>query len=103
MPTRLADKIAVVTGAGGGIGRAYCLALAREGAQVVAADINRATAQATAAAVQAAGGRSVAESVDIADMDAVTDLAERVQARLGGVDILVNNAAMMAEIPMVGL
>jgi NAD(P)-dependent dehydrogenase (short-subunit alcohol dehydrogenase family) len=100
---KLKDKVAVVTGAGGGIGRVYCRALAAEGARVVAADLNPATAEATAEAVASAGGTALAVPVDITDMDSVQEMAARARERFGGVDILVNNAALMAEIPRAGL
>src|SRR5262245_40848618 len=100
---KLEGKIAIVTGAGGGIGRAYCLALAAEGAHVVAADRNTETARATAEAVAAAGGAALDVAVDITDMASVEAMAGRVRERFGGIDILVNNAALMAEIPRLGL
>ena len=85
----LDGKVAIVTGGGRGLGRAYCEALAREGAAVVAGDI-RDTA-ATVAAVEAAGGR-------IADMASCQALADLARDRFGRIDVLVNNAALYGDI-----
>lgn len=98
---RLDDKIAVVTGAGGrgnSIGRAYALGLAEAGAAVVVADLNKAGAETVRDEIAAAGGRAIAAEVDIANPDSVADMASTAKEAFGGVDILVNNAAMMAEL-----
>lgn len=98
---RLDGKVAVVTGAGGrgnSIGRAYALGLAAAGAAVVAADLNAEGALAVAAEIKAAGGRAVGFGVDITDRASVNELAQAVKDAFGGVDILVNNAALMMEI-----
>jgi NAD(P)-dependent dehydrogenase (short-subunit alcohol dehydrogenase family) len=89
-----AGKVAVVTGAGRGIGRAYALGLGAAGAAVVVADIDEAGAKETAAGVVAAGGRAAATAVDIADHDSVSAMAEGAIAEFGGIDFLVNNAAI---------
>ncbi len=89
-----AGKVAVVTGAGRGIGRAYAEALAAAGASVVVADIAEAGAQETAEAISAAGGIAAAIGVDIADHDSVAAMAEAAAMRFGGIDLLVNNAAI---------
>jgi 3-oxoacyl-[acyl-carrier protein] reductase len=89
-----AGKVAVVTGAGRGIGRAYAEALAAAGASVVVADIAEAGAQETAEAISAAGGVAAAIGVDIADHDSVAAMAEAAAMRFGGIDLLVNNAAI---------
>jgi NAD(P)-dependent dehydrogenase (short-subunit alcohol dehydrogenase family) len=95
----LAGKVAIITGAAlGGIGAAYAKALAEAGATVVCADIRAESAAAVAEAITAAGGTAVAESVDIADDASVHRLVDGVVARFGGVDILVNNAALMAQL-----
>ena len=97
----LAGKVAVVTGAGGrgnSIGRAYALGLARAGASVVVADLNGAGAKAVADEITAAGGTALPVQVDITDRASVDAMAQAAKAAFGGVDILVNNAALMVEI-----
>jgi len=89
-----AGKVAVVTGAGRGIGRAYAEGLAAAGASVVVADIAVATAEETAQSINAGGGTAVAIGVDIADHGSVADMAEAATMRFGGIDLLVNNAAI---------
>ena len=94
---RFADKAAIVTGAGSGIGRAIAQALAAEGAAVVIADINPATGEDAAAAIVAAGGRAIAIPADVADEAQVAQLVAQSVAQLGQVDILVNNAGVVAH------
>jgi 3-oxoacyl-[acyl-carrier protein] reductase len=86
------DKVAIVTGAGGGIGQAYAEALARAGAAVVVADINTEGADRVAAGIVAEGGRAAAVPVDVSDPDSAA--ADRAIAEFGGIDFLVNNAAI---------
>ena len=88
------DKVAIVTGAGGGIGQAYAEAIAGEGAAVVVADINAEGAERVAAGISAAGGRAIAVTVDVSDPDSAAAMAERTIAEFGGIDFLVNNAAI---------
>ena len=98
---RLDGKVAIVTGAGGrgnSIGRAYALGLANAGASVVVADLNAEGARAVAAEITAAGGNAVAAGVDIADPDRVAAMVEAGVDAFGGIDILVNNAALMIEL-----
>lgn len=98
---RLDGKVAIVTGAGGrgnSIGRAYALGLAGAGASVVVADINAQGAQNVADEICAQGGKAVAVRVDITDRDSTAAMAEVASQHFGGVDILVNNAALMVEI-----
>jgi NAD(P)-dependent dehydrogenase (short-subunit alcohol dehydrogenase family) len=97
----LADKIALVTGGGRGIGRTLALALADAGADVAVADIDLATAESVAAEIGALGRRSLAIHVDVTDKPSVLAMIQAVVDRLGGLDILVNNAGIfpIAAIP----
>jgi 3-oxoacyl-[acyl-carrier protein] reductase len=94
--SQLEGRVAVVTGGGRGLGRAYCETLAREGASVVAADI-RETAE-TVGTITAAGGRALGMNVDIADMASCQAMAEKAIAEFGRIDVLVNNAALYGDI-----
>ena len=89
-----AGKVAVVTGAAGGIGRDYALGLARQGAKVVVADLDEGGADQTVKLIEEAGGESFAVAVDISDRDSTLALAAQVRDRYGAAHILVNNAAM---------
>ena len=98
---RLDGKVAVVTGAGGrgnSIGRAYALGLANAGAAVVVADLNLQGAQAVADEINAGGGKALAVQVDVADEASTQAMGAAAIAAFGGVDILVNNAALMVDI-----
>lgn len=98
---RLDGKVAVVTGAGGrgnSIGRAYALGLADAGAAVVVADLNGEGASAVAAEIVAAGGKAVGVQVDVADEASTLAMGKAAVEAFGGVDILVNNAALMVDI-----
>jgi meso-butanediol dehydrogenase/(S,S)-butanediol dehydrogenase/diacetyl reductase len=91
---RLEGKIALVTGTGGGIGRATAVVCAREGAHVVGCDLNPGPSQETVDLVRADGGRMDAIApVDLATEDGARDWVDRAAALAGGVDILVNNAS----------
>jgi len=95
----LDGKVAIVTGAAkGGIGETYAHALAGAGAAVVCADINVDGAEVVAKDINADGGNALAVTVDIADAASVQAMVGATTRQFGGVDILVNNAALMAQI-----
>ena len=93
MTGHLKEKRVIITGAGRGIGRAYALAMASEGAHVVVNDISAEVASEVVEEIGKAGGTALADHTDISDSDAVEDLMERTKQDLGGLDALVNNAA----------
>ncbi len=88
------DKVAIVTGSGGGIGEAYAAALAREGAAVVVADINTEAAEGVAKQIVTDGGTAIAVPLDVSDPHSAEAMAERTVAEFDGIDYLVNNAAI---------
>ena len=97
---RLQGRVAIVTGGGHGIGRAYALGLAQEGARVAIAELDAAAAEEVAAEVRAAGGEAVAIPTDVSDERSAMNMARVTAERLGGIDILVNNASIFATVPM---
>src|SRR5689334_18273592 len=94
MAQQLAGKVAIVTGAGAGIGRAIAVRFAAEGAHVVVNDINPTSADDAAREIAAAGGSALALAADVADKAAVNRLFDAVLARFGTLDVLVNNASL---------
>jgi NAD(P)-dependent dehydrogenase (short-subunit alcohol dehydrogenase family) len=90
----LHNHIAAITGAGSGIGRAIALGFAREGAQVVALDINGETAARTAADIRAAGGEAQHMTLDVTDQAACRTVAGEVAGKIGAISILVNDAGI---------
>jgi NAD(P)-dependent dehydrogenase (short-subunit alcohol dehydrogenase family) len=103
MEQRLFGKVAIVTGAGQGIGKGIALRLAREGADVVVAEYNSETAAATAREVEAIGQRALTCPVDISGVGEVRAMVDDVVAEFGHVDILVNNAGLVQTKPMMEL
>lgn len=91
---RCEGKIAMVTGAGKGLGRASCLRLAEQGAQVICTDIDASLADATAAAIMDAGGEAVSLGHDVADPAAWDWVMSNALDAFGGLDVMVNNAGI---------
>jgi NAD(P)-dependent dehydrogenase (short-subunit alcohol dehydrogenase family) len=91
----LAGRLALVTGAGSGIGRAICAAFAQAGARVIATDLDAGACEATLVRVRESGGDGLAYALDVTDADAVFALAQRVGRDAGDVDVLVNNAGVI--------
>jgi NAD(P)-dependent dehydrogenase (short-subunit alcohol dehydrogenase family) len=98
----LKGKRVVVTGAAGGLGRAFALAFAGEGAHVLAADINETGAQETAALIKAEGGVAHSDKVDVTSRASTETLAATAEKAMGGIDVLVNNAAIYAGLERKG-
>ncbi len=103
MEQRLAGKIAIVTGAGQGIGKAIALRLAREGAAVVVAEFNPETAAAVAAEILSQGSRALSYSVDVSSVDAIRRMVHDAVDAFARIDILVNNAGGMQTKPLLDL
>ncbi|MFH1169302.1 MAG: SDR family NAD(P)-dependent oxidoreductase [Chloroflexota bacterium] len=94
---KLEGKVALVTGAGSGIGRATALRFAQEGVAIAVNDINLPTAEETAQMVRQAGARAIAIEADVGEADQAEAMVEQAVRELGGVDILVNNAGIAPE------
>jgi NAD(P)-dependent dehydrogenase (short-subunit alcohol dehydrogenase family) len=98
MPALIADrhtgKVAIVTGAGQGIGRGVAKRLAQEGARVVIAEFNAANAEDAANEIIAAGGEALSYPIDLGDVDQIPKLITDVVAHFGRIDILINNAGV---------
>ncbi|HEX2706640.1 MAG TPA: SDR family NAD(P)-dependent oxidoreductase, partial [Solirubrobacterales bacterium] len=91
---KLEGKVALVTGAGSGIGRASAELFAKEGAKVVVVDVNGEPARATAEAIEQAGGKAIAIPTDVSDAGAVQAMADGAIERFGRVDVLMSNAGI---------
>ncbi len=94
---RLQDKVVVVTGAAQGIGEAYARALAAEGASVVVADLNEESGERVAKEIEASGGSAMFVRCDVSDAESATAMAETTVSAYGGIDLLVNNAAIYGD------
>jgi len=94
---KLKDRVAVITGAGSGIGRASALEFAREGAQVVVADVNAVGAQETVKQVEALGGQALAVQADVASPDSVQHLVQATLQAYAQVHVLFNDAAIQVN------
>src|ERR1700679_3906706 len=92
---RVAGKVAIVTGAGSGIGRASAIRLAEEGAQLALTDVNAEELDATAAAVEAAGAGCVQVAGDIVERSTIDRLAGAAMAEFGRIDVLDNNVGIL--------
>src|SRR4051794_19092299 len=92
---RLAGKIAIITGAGAGIGRASALLFAREGARIVCSDLDPRTGEETAALLREAGGEGVFTRADAADGEDVRRLVEATVSRFGRLDVFYANAGIV--------
>ncbi|WP_137864245.1 MULTISPECIES: SDR family NAD(P)-dependent oxidoreductase [unclassified Sphingomonas] len=93
----LSTRVAIVTGAGGGLGAAHAIALAKRGAKLVVADMNGEAAASVAAQIEAAGGEAMPAAVSVTDFAAVQAMGEAALARWGRIDILVNNAGILRD------
>lgn len=100
------EQVAIVTGAGHGLGRSHALALAARGARVVVNDLggsrdgtgaSSAAAEAVVAEIEAAGGEAMANGADVTDVDAVTSMVNDALERWGRIDILINNAGILKD------
>ncbi len=91
---RFQDKVAVVTGAAQGIGEAYARALAAEGAAVVVADVSDDAGETVAKSIEAGGGRAIFVHTDVSSSESAEAMVSSVTEELGGIDLLVNNAAI---------
>ncbi len=101
---RLDQRVVIVTGGGYGLGRAYCLGLAGEGARVVAADIDEKAARAVADEISDQGGQALAVHTDVTQEDSVAMMVRSTLERFGAIHILVNNAAVyLHPVPLVHL
>lgn len=98
---RLAGKVAIVTGAANGIGRAIAIRLAGEGAKVALADIQLDSAEQAAAEIRRGSAAAIAVALDVTKLDEAIAAADRVERELGPIDILVNNAGWDVVLPFV--
>jgi 3-oxoacyl-[acyl-carrier protein] reductase len=96
MDLGLTDRVALVTGAGRGIGRQICVTLAAEGARVAVNDFFQERADAVAQEIKEAGGRAIGVTADVTDTESVQSMVKQVLDEWGQLDVLVNNAGIPA-------
>jgi len=94
---RLKDKVAIITGAGSGIGQATAIKFAQEGARVAVCDINEKAAQQAASDIEASGGQALAFRVDVCNKESIARMVAGVMKRWGRIDTLVNNAGIVQD------
>ena len=94
---RLRDNVAIITGAGQGIGQATAVKFAKEGAKVVACDINKTSVEGTVDLITEAGFDAIGFVVDVTDKDSIAKMVEGVMAKWGRIDTLVNNAGIVED------
>ncbi len=100
MSHRLDGRVSIVTGGGHGIGKVYCQGLAAEGSAVVVAEIDGDAAERVAADLRAAGAKAIEVATDVADEQSTQRMAAQTLSAFGRIDVLVNNAAVFATIPI---
>jgi 3-oxoacyl-[acyl-carrier protein] reductase len=98
MSGRLDGKVAIVTGGGQGIGRAYAARFGQEGARVAVADMNDDNGQQVAKELEAAGAESMFVHVDVSDEQSALDMARLAHERFGRIDVLLNNAGVFHDL-----
>lgn len=96
----IAGRVAIVTGAASGMGRATAILFASEGAKVAVTDLNQAACDSVVAEIEANGGMAKAFALDVSNADAINDVVASVAQTFGGIDILVNNAGISAFCPL---
>jgi NAD(P)-dependent dehydrogenase (short-subunit alcohol dehydrogenase family) len=99
----LEGKCVAMTGAGGGLGRCYGVAMARAGASIAVSDVDLAAAQATADAITKAGGRAIAVQADVTKAAAFEQLLDRAEAEFGPLDVLLNIAGVFPRVALVDM
>jgi 3-oxoacyl-[acyl-carrier protein] reductase len=100
MPHRLDGRVSIVTGGGHGIGKAYCEGLAAEGSAIAVAEIDGDAAERVASSLRGIGAKAIEIATDVADEQSTLRMAERTLSAFGRIDVLVNNAAVFATIPI---